>query len=234
MPPAVEKRAETLHESKITDSNTGTITTCLGEALRWIFLFPALRLFAHTKVYGSENLKGKGPHIFAANHASHMDTPLLLAALPLRLRLRVRVAAAADYFFTRRWKGTLVSILLNAFPFERKGAGCAASLAQAQQLPGTGYSLLIFPEGTRTKDGRLQSFKWGVGKLALTESVCVIPTWIEGTHAALPKGARWPRRQQIVIRFGAPLSFTPNSNPVHVAAAIEEQVRALAPQSMSL
>jgi 1-acyl-sn-glycerol-3-phosphate acyltransferase len=207
-----------------------SIVSVLGEGLRRITLFPLLRMFVRIHVCGAENMTGGGPYIFAANHASHLDTPTLLAALPLSLRLRVRVAAAADYFFTQRWKGALVSLLLNAFSFERKGPGTSTSLAQAQQLLRSGYSLLIFPEGTRTLDGRLQHFKCGVGKLAQEGTARVVPVWIEGTYAALPKGARWPRRQRVVIHLGTPLSFTHDSAPPAIAAEIERQVRALALQ----
>lgn len=207
-----------------------SIVSVLGEGLRRITLFPLLHIFIHIHTCGEENLTGAGPYIFAANHASHLDTPALLAGLPLSLRLRVRVAAAADYFFTQRWKGALVSLLLNAFSFERKGPGTSASLARAQQLLRTGHSLLIFPEGTRTLDGRVQHFKCGVGKLAQEGTARVIPVWIEGTYAALPKGARWPRRQRVVIHFGAPLSFTRDSTPPMIADAIEQAVRALALQ----
>jgi len=231
---ATEQKAETRPRFEIAGRSTYTITTWLGEALRQILLFPALHLFVNLKVDGTDNLTCGGPYIFAANHASHLDTPSLLKALPLRLRLQVQVAAAADYFFTKRWKGVLTGILLNAFPFERRGPDRAAGLAQAEKVLSKGYSLLIFPEGTRSRDGQLQPFKWGVGKLAQTGSVRVIPTWIEGTFAALPKGSHWPRRHDVVIRFGSPLSFTPNSDPLHIVATIEQQVRALGKESTTM
>ncbi len=230
---ATEQKAETRPRFEIAGRSTYPITTWLGEALRQILLFPALHLFVNLKVDGTDNLTCGGPYVFAANHASHLDTPLLLKALPLHLRLQTQVAAAADYFFTNRWSAEVTRILLNAFPFERKGIGCLASIAQAQQLLATGHSILIFPEGTRTKDGRLQPFKRGVGKLAQTGSATVIPTWIEGTFAALPKGSYWPRRHEIAIRFGSPLSFAPNSNPLHIATAIEQQVRTLGKKGQS-
>jgi len=161
---ATEQKAETRPRFEIAGRSTYAITTWLGEALRQILLFPALHLFVNLKVDGTDNLTCGGPYIFAANHASHLDTPSLLKALPLRLRLQVQVAAAADYFFTKRWKGVLTGILLNAFPFERRGPDRAAGLAQAEKVLSKGYSLLIFPEGTRSRDGQLQPFKWGVGK----------------------------------------------------------------------
>lgn len=199
----------------------------LGEGLRQLFLFPLLRLLAPLQVEGVEHLQGEGPYIFAANHSSHADTPLVLAALPTSLRLRTRVAAAADYFFTNPWKGAFVSILLNAFAFQRRGPGREASLERPAQLLGHRKNLLIFPEGTRSKDGRLQPFKWGVGKLAVAGPYAVIPMSIEGAHNILPKGSRWPRRQHVVVRFGAPLRFPPSADPAQVTAQIEQAVKRL-------
>ena len=206
----------------------GLIALWTGEALRQMLLFPALRLVAPLTVGGLEHLPNDGPCIFAANHSSHLDAPVILAALPGRLRRRVRVAAAADYFFTNPVKGLLVSTMLNAFAFERKGPGCNASLEEAQRLLRAGQSVLIFPEGTRSPDGQMQPFKRGVGTLALADGVPVIPIYIEGAHEAWPKGAFWPRRQQIAVRFGAPLCFAQPAEPLEVAARVERAVRNLA------
>ncbi len=200
----------------------------VGEGLRRLLLFPVLRLFAPIKIEGSEHLTSTGPYIFAANHSSHLDAPVVLAALPGHLRMRLRVAAAADYFFNAPWKGMLVSILLNAFAFERQGPGCKISLHQTQRLLRAGQSILIFPEGTRSPDGHLQPFKRGVGVLALGSSCPIIPVYIQGTHEAFPKGARWPRRQHIVVRFGEPLRFSVPGEPPYVAAQVERAVSNLA------
>jgi 1-acyl-sn-glycerol-3-phosphate acyltransferase len=216
----------TQHE--VVHERTGTTTIWIGEGLRWLLLFPALHLFIDITTDGTDVLTRGRPYIFAANHSSHLDAPAILAALPLQLRLQLHVAAAADYFFTSYWKGMLVSLFLNTFAFERKGTGVAASLAHAQQLLNNGHSLLIFPEGTRTTDGQIHHFKWGVGKLALSSSAYVVPTWIGGTFAALPKGSHFPRHQQVVVRFGTPMRFAPDCDPALIATEIERQVRALA------
>ena len=205
---------------------TAVISAWPGELLRWMVLFPPLWALTHPTIHGSEQFTGNGPYIFVANHTSHLDTPLLLAALPLRLRLRLRVAAAADYFFTSWWKGTLVTLLFNAFSFERSGF---VGLHRAQRLLKDGYSVLLFPEGTRSKDGQLQPFKCGIGRLALATQVYVVPVWIEGAYAAMPKGARFAYSHQVEIRFGAPLQFARGLDQASVVAAIEQRVRALAP-----
>jgi 1-acyl-sn-glycerol-3-phosphate acyltransferase len=206
----------------------------LHELLRRVTLFPLLHLFTSPKVMGAENIAGNGPYVFVANHSSHLDAPLILWALPYRLRLQLRVAAAADYFFTRSWLATLVTMLLNAYPMTRKGAGCADSLAGSAQLLRQGYSLLLFPEGTRSVDGRLQPFKSGVARLALTERVSVVPVWIEGAHAALPKGAKWPRPHRVVLHFGLPMYCDSSDTLSTVIAEIERQVRALAPNPQEI
>jgi len=223
---ATKLQIATQHE--VVGERTGTTTAWFGEGLRWLLLFPALRLFVRITTYGANALTRGQSYIFAANHSSHLDAPTFLAALPLHLRLQVRIAAAADYFFAKRWKGTLVSLFLNAFAFERKGPGCQISLAHARQLLSSGHSLLIFPEGTRAKDGQIQHFKWGVGRLVLSSSAYVVPTWIGGTFAALPKGSHFPHHQQVVVKFGTPMRFAPDCDPRFIAAEVERQVHALA------
>jgi 1-acyl-sn-glycerol-3-phosphate acyltransferase len=205
----------------------------LGEMMRQALLFPALHAFVFMITNGDE-LPGEGPYIFAANHSSHLDAPVVLAALPLRLRMQMRIAAAADYFFARHWKGVLVRLFLNAFPFERKRPGCQASLAYTERLLQQGHSVLIFPEGTRTRDGQMQHFKYGIGQLARNSGVKVIPIWIDGTFAAQPRGAKWPRQQTVTVRFGTSLGFSHNGDPALIAAEIERAVRALAAQEQSI
>ena len=222
-----EKDVKLIDAPENVSSREDVVTEWFHEALRQVMLFPALRLFVPLKVEGIDNLQGAGPYIFAANHASHLDAPVVLASLPLHLRLRLRVAAAADYFFTNWRKGMLVRSLINAFPFERKGPACGNSLAYTAQLLKEGKSVLLFPEGTRSKDGQMQLFRTGVGRLALAGTAPVVPIWIEGTHQALPKGATLPRRRTVTLRFGKPLHFTPGDDVFEVVAEIERQVRRL-------
>ncbi|MBO0796561.1 MAG: 1-acyl-sn-glycerol-3-phosphate acyltransferase, partial [Ktedonobacteraceae bacterium] len=115
-------------------ASTMTVASVVGEIVRNLFLFPLLCLYTRPVVRRRAVISGAGPYLFAVNHCSHLDTPLLLAALPRSLRLRLRVAAAADYFFDRPWKAALMRVVLNAFPFVRKGPHCSDSLELAQQL----------------------------------------------------------------------------------------------------
>jgi 1-acyl-sn-glycerol-3-phosphate acyltransferase len=201
----------------------------LGEVLRQGALLPAIKnLYCPLRVKGLENLPVQGPFILVANHSSHLDTPMLLAALPLRLRLRLRIAAASDYFFKSVWKGALFSTLVNAFPFVRKGEGSITSLQQTQQLLQQGYSVALFPEGTRTLDGQIHLFKHGIGYLAINAHAPVLPTYIAGTWQAMPKGTKWPRHYPVTITFGKPLTFSPSLDSHQIAAILEQEVRSLA------
>lgn len=206
------------------------LVACLGEFLRQIVLFPAVYKFVSITSVNAGKLTGRGPYVFAANHSSHLDAPVILAALPLRIRMRLSIAAAADYFFSRRWKGLLARLILNAFPFERQRPGSVASLAYTRRLLRQGRSLLIFPEGTRSKDGHIQHFKHGIGQIVSQSSISVVPTWIDGTFAAMPKGTHWPHRKDVVVTFGRPLKFDCDDDPVSIAAAVECAVRELVPQ----
>jgi long-chain acyl-CoA synthetase len=140
-----------------------------------------------------------GPVLLIANHASHLDALTVLAALPPAVRRRTAVAAAADYFFERRPLATLVSLALGAFPFHRQGA-VSTSLAQCGDLADAGWSLLIFPEGTRSPDGRLQPFKAGIGLLARELGLPVVPIYLAGLYAVLPKGRCWPRPGPVELK----------------------------------
>jgi len=152
---------------------------------------------------GQENLPEDRPFILAANHASHLDAGAVLRALGQRAR-ELRVVAADDYFFDTPFKAGFFSSLLNAIPFDRYG-NWETGLATCREALLAGHPLLIFPEGTRSTTGRLQEFKAGVGRLALEMKVPIVPTRIDGTHRALPKGSRLPRRHRLRVRFGRPL-----------------------------
>jgi 1-acyl-sn-glycerol-3-phosphate acyltransferase len=179
------------------------------------------------RVEGAESLRGvEPPFLLVANHASHLDALLVLAALPPALRRRVAVAAAADYWFTRPLLGGLARLLVNAFPLPRRG--CVRSgLATCAALAADGWALLVFPEGTRSPDGAVQPFKPGVGRLAVELGLPVVPVALAGSHACLPRGARWPRPGAATVCFGA-LRHLPRGLPRDVAAAyIESAVRML-------
>ncbi|WP_222870046.1 lysophospholipid acyltransferase family protein [Actinomadura decatromicini] len=158
------------------------------------------------EIHGADILDElRGPVVFVANHASHLDTPLILGSLPVRLRRRVAVAAAADYFFDARWRAVATALTFNAFPIERRGAG--NSLDLATELIKDGWSLLIYPEGTRSTDGFARRFRMGASLLCRELDVPAVPLVLRGTYQAMPRGGFWPKkgRPVVSVRYGRPL-----------------------------
>jgi 1-acyl-sn-glycerol-3-phosphate acyltransferase len=147
-----------------------------------------------------------GPVVLVANHASHLDTPLILGSLPERIAKRVAVGAAADYFFDARWRAAITALVFNAFPVERYRSRRLRSLAP--RLLANGWSLLLFPEGTRSEDGWMSPMRMGAAQLCVTQRVAAVPVVLRGTYAAMPRGRTWPMpgRPRVVVRYGAPLT----------------------------
>jgi 1-acyl-sn-glycerol-3-phosphate acyltransferase len=166
---------------------------------------PVTRLLCSPTIEGVDQLdRVEGPAIFTANHASHLDTALLLSCLPAKVRHRTVVAAAADYFFDRRWKAALWAFSLNSIPMERvkvnrKSGDIAAALIE------DGWNLLVFPEGGRSPDGWGQEFRGGAAYLSRRCDVPVIPVHISGSRAILAKGSGELRPGSTEVRFGRPL-----------------------------
>ncbi len=152
---------------------------------------PVAKIVAPTTVRGIEHLRHlEGPVIFAANHASHVDTPLLLTTLPLEFRHRTVVAAASDYFFDRTWKAVLWSFSLAAIPIERSKVN-RRSADTAAELLEDGWNLVIFPEGGRSPDGWTQPFRGGAAYLARRTGRPVVPVYLHGTrHVAASRSGR--------------------------------------------
>ncbi len=196
-------------------------------------LEPLFRSQVRTSVRGLDVFDGlKGPVIFAANHASHLDTPLVLLSLPDAWRRKTAVAAAADYFFDTWWRAVGSSVLFNTFPIDRRGGAMA-------QTPGEvldeGWSLLIFPEGTRSPDGWMHNFRMGAAMLAHTHGVPVVPIAHRGTFAAMPRGRNWPApgRRLLTIRFGAPISPRRDETVREFAARVTDAIAALLDEETS-
>jgi 1-acyl-sn-glycerol-3-phosphate acyltransferase len=175
----------------------GRFANVLRETVGRFLLVPVMNAYTRRRVDGIENLRGlSGPIVFVANHASHMDTPAILRALPRRWRRRTVVAAAADYFYKRKVVAVAVSVLFNTVPIERR-AGRATSLAMTHidRLLDRGNSLLLFPEGTRNRGGAVGRLRLGAAKIAREHGALIVPIYIEGTRAAMPPGRRWLRRR---------------------------------------
>ena len=178
-------------------------------------------------VEGREHLESLAtPALFIANHTSHLDTPTALRALPSAVRQRVAVAAAADYFYRDGRLGFAVSLLLNTFPFCRDGSP-RASLERCARLVEGGWSILMYPEGSRSATGELQPFKCGIGLLARELRVPVVPLAIVGLDRVLPKGCRRPRPGPVTVRIGAPIVISPDADRRAAAAELRTALATL-------
>lgn len=177
-----------------------------------------LRLTGGLRVHGAAELP-PGPCLIVANHSSHADTPALIAALPA-WRKPV-VAAAADYWFRGGFRPAICRALCAAFPVRRSGGG-SADLAAATRLLTAGHDVIVFPEGTRSRDGQIGDFRRGAARLAAAAGAPLVPAGISGTRALLPPaGSGWagapgcaggpgrPRRATVTVRFGAPVFVGP-------------------------
>jgi 1-acyl-sn-glycerol-3-phosphate acyltransferase len=190
-------------------------------------LEPLFRSQVRTRVEGLDVLdRIDGPVIFVANHASHLDTPLILLSLPDAWRRRTAVAAAADYFFDTWWRAVGSVLLFNTFPIDRRGGTMAATPGE---VLADGWSLVIYPEGTRSTDGWVGKFRMGAAFLAKEYGVPVVPVAHRGTFAAMPRGQGWPSpgRRQLTIRFGDPLVAGPDESVREFAPRIKDAVAAL-------
>jgi len=204
----------------------------LRNILQQGLLFPAVRAYCRplTVVGGETFAILRGPTLLVANHASHLDSALVLATLPSSLRRRTSVAAAADYFFSSRARSLAAIGLINAFPFERHGA-VGASLAHCGDLADDGESVLIFPEGTRSATGALAPLKTGIGLLARELRVPVVPLYLDGPFRILPKGRTWPARASTRVIVGTPIRFDATVSPRAATDQIEAALRGLSTRS---
>ena len=194
---------------------------------------PLAHLVAAPEVRGAEVLElVETPVIFVANHASHLDTPLLLSVLPVDFRHRTVVAAAADHFFDRRWKAHLWAGALNAIPIERQRVN-RRSADLAAELIGEGWNLVIFPEGGRSPDGWLQPFRGGAAYLAVRSGRPVVPVHLSGTWRLLPKGTKGLRRGLTTVRFGMPMRPDDGEDARRFGVRIETAIATMADEDRS-
>jgi 1-acyl-sn-glycerol-3-phosphate acyltransferase len=179
-------------------------------------LGPAMDFYTRRKVVGLEHFEGlKAPVVFVANHSSHMDTPAILRALPRAWRRRAVVAAAADYFYSNRRLAYTVSVFFSTVPMARDGRGLDSSTtAHLDRVMADGWSLVMFAEGTRSRDGSVGRLRSGAAVLAAQHDLPLMPIHVSGTHDVMPVGRYWmkrqpgrplPKRHPIEIRFGAPI-----------------------------
>jgi 1-acyl-sn-glycerol-3-phosphate acyltransferase len=154
---------------------------------------------------GREHLAGLSQAIWAPTHASHLDFWAVLASLPRALRRQTYVAAAKDFFYTPRRRLWTRCLAYHTFAFDRTRVS-PEEYRRLGELLRQGKSLLIFPEGSRSRDGRVHDLKPMAAMLAVDHGVPLVPVAVQGTHEAQPPGRRWPRRHPVRVAFAPPIS----------------------------
>jgi 1-acyl-sn-glycerol-3-phosphate acyltransferase len=176
--------------------------------LKYILLGPLLYVIGRPKVEGLEYVPSSGPAILASNHLAVMDSFFL----PLVVRRRITFLAKSEYFTGTGIKGWFSRWFFNAVgqvPIDRSDADAAqGALVTATRLLGEGKLMGMYPEGTRSPDGRLYKGKTGLARLALETGVPVIPVAMIGTDAVNPPGTTWLRFGRVTVRFGKPMDFS--------------------------
>ena len=205
------------------------------------WILPLARVFAWIRVEGREHLAGiDQPVVFASNHQSHMDTPVILAALPARLRYRVATAMAKEFFkahffpaghtkgqrFTNGLNYYLAALFFNAFPLPQREAGARQTLRYIGEVTGSGFSVLIFPEGQRSDSGTILPFRPGVGMIASKLDIPVVPVRIDGLDRVLHPSWRMARPGRVRVAFGRPMRLTGEDYEA-LTRQVEEAVRSL-------
>ena len=175
---------------------------------KYILIGPWLRLLFRPEVEGLEHLPADGAAILASNHLSFSDSVFL----PVVCKRRITFLAKSDYFTTPGFKGLLIRLFMSAagqVPVDRSGGRASeAALRTGLRVLGTGALLGIYPEGTRSPDGRLYRGKTGVARMALEAGVPVIPCAMINTHEIQPPGRVRPKIMRVKIAIGAPLDFS--------------------------
>jgi long-chain acyl-CoA synthetase len=207
---------------------------------QWIL--PLARLFAWIHVDGREHLRGiNGPVVFAANHQSHFDVPVILAALPGHIRKTVAPAMSKEFFkahffpegqpwrqiFSKRLNYYLAALFFNAFPLPQREAGARQTLRYIGEITADGFSILIFPEGVRSQTGEMTTFLGGIGMIGSRLELPIVPVRIDGVHEILHVKDRMARPGPVRVRFGKPMTLK-GDDYAALAKSVEDAVRAMA------
>ena len=209
------------------------------------WILPLARVAAHIRVEGLEHLADiDGPVVFASNHQSHMDVPVILAAMPGRWRARVAPAMLKEFFaahfnpaahtsrqrFTNSLNYYLACFYFNGFPIPQREVGTRNTLRYMGELLTAGYSILIFPEGVRGETGSVRPFRAGVGMIASRLDVPVIPVRLDGVDRVLHQTWRMVRPGRVRVAFG-PAIHLHGQDYAALAGEVENAVRLLAPNN---
>jgi 1-acyl-sn-glycerol-3-phosphate acyltransferase len=193
-------------------------------------LGPMIHYYMRVRTHGAEQFEEREPPVvFVSNHSSHLDTPMILRALPRKWRQRTAVAAAADYFYKKRATAAFVALVFNTVPIQRRGGGLGdGATDHVDRLINQRWNFLMYPEGTRSRDGRIGKLRSGAAALASQHGLSIVPIYVTGTHDAMPPGQNWPKRRfykkryQVDIRFGDPITPREGEHGSDVMARVME------------
>ncbi len=217
-------------------------TTWLRLASHYLLARPAIFLLGWPRLTGLENLRGvRGPLLVISNHVADVDVGFIQTALPARVRHKLATATGGEVLEKLRSPGpervwfkriydrvqwTLGVALLNLFPLPRQ-TGFRKSFAYAGEAVDRGYSLLVFPEGKHTEDGKILPFRTGIGLLANNLRIPILPMRIDGLFEIKNAGKKFGAPGKIHVRIGKPMQFAPESDPEEIAQALQKAVEDL-------
>ncbi|MBX2810365.1 MAG: AMP-binding protein [Myxococcales bacterium] len=201
-PPTLSENIRTATEPEEPWSIPAPLVT-IGKTVLGIANQLAYRTLFDIHVEGKGNIPANRNFLVASNHSSHLDMGLVKEALGV-FGTRMRTVAAKDYFFDDPVRGIYFRNFSDLVPMDRHGS-LRKSLRLASQAIHQGDTLLIFPEGTRSRDGKMRPFRPTIGWLCLHQNVDVLPIWLGGTHESLPVGANLPKTGTLEVRIGEPV-----------------------------
>jgi long-chain acyl-CoA synthetase len=217
-------------------------TTWLRLASHYLLARPAVFLLGWPRITGRDNLRGvRGPLLVISNHIDDVDVGFIQTALPARIRHKLATATGGEALenlrsplpdrsslgrIYDRLQWTLGVALLNLFPLPRQ-SGFRKSFAYAGEAVDRGYSVLVFPEGRHTEDGKLRPFRNGVGLLANNLRIPILPMRIDGLFEIKKAGKKFATPGKIQVRIGKPLQFAPETDPEEIALALRDAVERL-------
>jgi 1-acyl-sn-glycerol-3-phosphate acyltransferase len=175
--------------------------------LWWLLLRITFRTWNRLQIVGKEHLPAQPSFVLIANHASHLDAPLLTSLLPLAWRDCTFPIAARDVFFERLSLAAFSAMFVNAMPVVRGNSGRHGLMDVRERLLSEPSILILFPEGTRTRTGEMNAFKSGVGMLVAGTMIPVVPCYLYGTRQALPPNGWLVRPAHLKIHVALPLMF---------------------------
>ncbi|MFT0849084.1 lysophospholipid acyltransferase family protein [Actinomycetaceae bacterium L2_0104] len=193
----------------------------------WVRRFvtrPVISTVVRPTVLGEENVADlEGAFLLVPNHSSHLDAPMVFSLLPDSLTERLATGAAADYFYRRRVISGLTSLFFNTYPIERKSKREGKEAGRAAGMTGrllrAGVPILVFPEGTRSRDGEIGTPKPGAAALALKANIPLVPIAMAGGHDAMPVGAAFPKiGSEVFLFIGKPMHAAPGEDAEHFMA----------------